>query len=66
MNTLLQRVEGILSELDAGSEVADQKTHRGTAEGILEDTSEFRISVWDSGLPERKIRIGKCDSDTIH
>jgi hypothetical protein len=65
VNALLQRIESILPELDARSEVADQKTHRGTAEGVLEDTREFRIPVWYSGLPRRKIRHGTRDSDKI-
>jgi hypothetical protein len=46
----LERVEGILSKLDAWREVANQDTHRRAAKRVLQDSSQLRVSVRDARL----------------
>lgn len=47
---VLQRIKGILSELGAGCEVADEEADGIAAEGILQDAREFGVAVRDTAL----------------
>lgn len=54
--SVLQRIKGILPELRAGCEVADEKADGVAAEGILQDAGEFGVAVRDTALVETRMR----------
>ena len=47
---LLQRVEGILSELRPWGKVTNEKTDGAASEGILKDSCQFGVAVRDATL----------------
>lgn len=55
----LQRIKGILPELGAGCEVADEKADGVAAEGVLQDAGEFRVAVRDTALRKTRMRRAK-------
>lgn len=59
---VLQRIKGILPELRAGCEVANEKADGVAAEGVLQDAGEFRVAVRDTALIDMRIRWEEvCD-----
>ena len=62
---LLQRVEGILSELRPWGKVTNEKTDGAASEGILKDSCQFGVAVRDATLKKRNsVNEGRAKTKT--
>ena len=59
---ILERIKGILPELGARGEIANEESHRVATKRVLQYSSELRVAVRDATLGRTTGQYGECTS----